>query len=48
MLYIFKSCVFQAGDIIRVTKQNEDGLWEGECNGKTGLFPFNHVKVQAS
>lgn len=46
--YDQKFLAFKAGDMIRVTKQNEDGLWEGECNGKTGLFPFNHVKVQLS
>ncbi|XP_063693945.1 crk-like protein [Bolinopsis microptera] len=46
--YDQKFLAFKAGDIIRVTKQNEDGLWEGECEGRTGLFPFNHVKVQAS
>lgn len=45
--YDQKFLAFKAGDVIRVTKQNEDGLWEGECNGKTGLFPFNHVKVQS-
>jgi len=45
--YDQKFLAFKAGDTIRVTKQNEDGLWEGECNGRTGLFPFNHVKIQS-
>jgi len=44
--YDQKFLAFKAGDIIKVTKQNENGLWEGECNGRTGLFPFNHVKIQ--
>lgn len=38
---------FRAGDVIRVTRQYEDGLWEGECNGQKGLFPFNHVKIES-
>jgi proto-oncogene C-crk len=36
---------FRAGDIIRVTKQNENGMWEGEINNKRGHFPFKLVEV---
>lgn len=36
--------VFQEGDIVTVTKINANGQWEGESNGKTGFFPFTHVK----
>jgi proto-oncogene C-crk len=35
---------FQKGEIIIVTKMNSNGLWEGEVNGKKGMFPFTHVK----
>jgi len=43
--YDQKSLSFKAGDFIKVTKQNENGLWEGESNGRFGVFPFNHVRV---
>lgn len=36
---------FKVGDIIKVTKQNENGMWEGELNGKHGHFPFKLVEV---
>ncbi|XP_062504431.1 crk-like protein isoform X2 [Corticium candelabrum] len=36
---------FKLGDVILVTKQNENGLWEGELNGRSGHFPFTHVEV---
>ncbi|XP_065217843.1 adapter molecule Crk [Planococcus citri] len=32
------------GDIIKVTKTNINGQWEGELNGKVGHFPFTHVE----
>lgn len=32
------------GDIIKVTKTNINGQWEGELRGKTGHFPFTHVE----
>lgn len=34
----------EIGDIIRVTKTNINGQWEGELNGKVGHFPFTHVE----
>jgi len=34
----------EVGDIIRVTKTNINGQWEGELNGKIGHFPFTHVE----
>ena len=34
----------KVGDIIKVTKTNINGQWEGELNGKIGHFPFIHVK----
>ncbi|KAG4071655.1 hypothetical protein HA402_011809 [Bradysia odoriphaga] len=34
----------EVGDIIKVTKTNINGQWEGELNGKTGHFPFTHVE----
>ncbi|XP_043224267.1 adapter molecule Crk-like [Amphibalanus amphitrite] len=33
----------EVGDIIKVTKMNINGQWEGELNGKHGHFPFTHV-----
>lgn len=34
----------EVGDIIKVTKMNINGQWEGELNGKKGHFPFTHVE----
>lgn len=34
----------EIGDIIKVTKMNINGQWEGELNGKVGHFPFTHVE----
>lgn len=34
----------EVGDIIKVTKTNINGQWEGELNGKKGHFPFTHVE----
>lgn len=35
----------QVGDMVKVTKINVNGQWEGECKGKHGHFPFTHVKL---
>ncbi|KAH8256354.1 hypothetical protein KR032_003398, partial [Drosophila birchii] len=34
----------EIGDIIKVTKTNINGQWEGELNGRNGHFPFTHVE----
>ncbi|XP_017056797.1 adapter molecule Crk [Drosophila ficusphila] len=34
----------EVGDIIKVTKTNINGQWEGELNGRNGHFPFTHVE----
>lgn len=34
----------EIGDVIKVTKTNINGQWEGELKGKTGHFPFTHVE----
>lgn len=34
----------EIGDLIKVTKMNINGQWEGELNGKVGHFPFTHVE----
>ncbi|XP_014283419.1 adapter molecule Crk isoform X2 [Halyomorpha halys] len=34
----------EIGEIIKVTKMNINGQWEGELRGKTGHFPFTHVE----
>jgi len=39
---------FAVGDIITVTKQDNSGWWEGECNGKAGMFPGNFVELLGS
>lgn len=33
------------GDIVRVTKIDISGRWEGEVNKKRGHFPFTHVEL---
>ncbi|CAH1227671.1 SH3KBP1 [Branchiostoma lanceolatum] len=33
------------GDIVTNVKQQDGGWWEGELNGKKGVFPDNFVKV---
>nr|AOS88701.1 CRK-CRKL-like protein ancestral isoform 2 [Branchiostoma floridae] len=43
--YDTTALTLEVGDIIRVTKINASGQWEGELKGKTGHFPFNHVKI---
>ncbi|XP_023210138.1 adapter molecule Crk-like, partial [Centruroides sculpturatus] len=34
----------EVGDIIKVTKTNINGQWEGELWGRVGHFPFTHVE----
>merc|ERR1712232_424038 len=36
---------FAVGDIIKVTKQDDSGWWEGENKGKFGMFPGNYVEL---
>uniref|UniRef100_A0A8C3VDD7 Crk-like protein n=1 Tax=Catharus ustulatus TaxID=91951 RepID=A0A8C3VDD7_CATUS len=35
----------EVGDIVKVTRMNINGQWEGEVNGRKGLFPFTHVQL---
>ncbi|KAL7390448.1 hypothetical protein ABVT39_021536 [Epinephelus coioides] len=35
----------ELGDMVKVTKINVNGQWEGECKGKRGHFPFTHVRL---
>lgn len=35
----------EVGDIVKVTRMNISGQWEGEVNGRRGLFPFTHVRL---
>jgi len=41
---------FPKGAIILVksTESADDGWWEGEYNGKTGVFPANYVEILKS
>lgn len=34
----------EVDDIIKVTKTNINGQWEGELNGRIGHFPFTHIE----
>ena len=34
------------GDVIKNVVMSEGGWWEGELNGKKGMFPDNFVKVK--
>jgi len=36
---------FQVDDIVTVLRVDESGWWEGEIQGKRGLFPGNHVEL---
>lgn len=45
MSHRFSSLPVQVGDMVKVTKINVNGQWEGECKGKRGHFPFTHVKL---
>jgi len=33
------------GDTVYLLKKIDDSWMSGECNGRTGLFPTNYVKV---
>ena len=33
------------GELIEVTRQHPSGWWEGECNGRRGLFPMTFVEM---
>uniref|UniRef100_A0A8C5TAX9 Adapter molecule crk n=1 Tax=Malurus cyaneus samueli TaxID=2593467 RepID=A0A8C5TAX9_9PASS len=35
----------EVGELVKVTKINMSGQWEGECNGRRGHFPFTHVRL---
>ncbi|XP_009331726.1 PREDICTED: adapter molecule crk [Pygoscelis adeliae] len=35
----------EVGELVKVTKINVSGQWEGECNGRRGHFPFTHVRL---
>ncbi|TWW75168.1 adapter molecule crk-like [Takifugu flavidus] len=35
----------EVGEMVKVTKINVNGQWEGECKGKRGHFPFTHVRL---
>lgn len=45
MMLILSFLFLQVGDIVKVTRMNINGQWEGEVNGRKGLFPFTHVKI---
>ena len=38
----------EVGDVIRVTRKDDSGWWEGECRGRVGWFPSNFCQVRLS
>lgn len=40
-----KELSFKKGDIINVRRQIDPNWYEGEIQGKIGLFPYNYVEV---
>jgi len=34
----------EVGEMVKVTKININGQWEGELKGRKGHFPFTHVE----
>lgn len=48
-IYDYEACKpdelsFSENALIYVLKKNEDGWYEGVCDGVTGLFPGNYVE----
>ncbi|GCB77404.1 hypothetical protein scyTo_0016678, partial [Scyliorhinus torazame] len=37
---------FDPEDIITNIEMIDEGWWQGQCHGKTGVFPANYVKLQ--
>ncbi|XP_062815799.1 adapter molecule crk [Anolis carolinensis] len=35
----------EVGELVKVTKINMSGQWEGECGARRGHFPFTHVRL---
>ena len=45
-IYFFSDLTFEKGDIIYLLKKVDKNWMNGECHGKTGVFPVNHVQVE--
>ncbi|XP_060082881.1 adapter molecule Crk-like [Ylistrum balloti] len=43
-LYDKTQLKLEKGEIVTVTKMNKNGQWEGEIQGRKGIFPFTHVR----
>ena len=43
-LIFFYFFIVRKGDIVTVLNEIDDGWWEGELNGKTGIFPVNYCE----
>ncbi|XP_060641243.2 crk-like protein [Anolis sagrei] len=43
--YDKSALALEVGDLVRVTRMNINGQWEGEIQGRRGLFPFTHVRI---
>lgn len=49
MLYDYEAkhddeLTIKPGDIIKVTVKLDGGWWQGEMNGRTGIFPATYVE----
>jgi hypothetical protein len=46
--YVAKSArelTFKTGDTINIISKDVSGIWQGELNGKRGVFPSSHVSI---
>jgi hypothetical protein len=41
---VYALCIVRKGDVVTVLNEIDDGWWEGELNGKTGIFPVNYCE----
>ncbi|KAJ3148444.1 Unconventional myosin-Ie [Geranomyces variabilis] len=37
---------FKTGAVISITNKDDEGWWQGELNGRKGLFPANYVELE--
>lgn len=45
---VFRELPFRKGDIIYLIRQIDANWFEGEKNGRVGIFPVNYVEVLTS
>lgn len=42
---VFRDLSFRKGDIIVLRRKIDNNWYQGECNGVSGVFPLQYVKV---